>query len=76
MGDDPLCGYDHKARMMGYLVGDRLDTVMSVLGDEITSPRAIVAIENQVLSAADNQTIDFGNFGSPQFAESRRKFTE
>jgi hypothetical protein len=66
MQDDPLRGNVPKARAIGNPVGDRLDAIVPVFGDEIANPFVIVAIENQILRALNNQAIYFDNFGASQ----------
>ena len=66
MLDDPLRGNVPKARAIADPVGDGLDAIVPVFGDEIASPFVVVAIENQILRALNNEAIYFDNFGASQ----------
>ena len=56
------------ARAVRQFVGDRLDAVAAILRNEVFNPIPVVAEEDQVFCATDNQPVDLDDLGALQLA--------
>jgi len=66
----------HIAAIMLECLCDRLNAIAAVLGDKAFNPRTVIAVENQILGALNNQAVYVGDFCPPQFVHARLEFRE
>ena len=52
----------HIAAIMLECLCDRLNAIAAVLGDKAFNPRTVIAVENQILGALNNQAVYVGDF--------------
>jgi hypothetical protein len=67
---------NHITAIMLECLRDRLNAIAAVLSDEAFNPCMVIAIQNQVLGALNNEAVKIGDFLRLQFTKARLEFRE
>jgi hypothetical protein len=67
---------NHITAMMLECLRDRLNAIAAVLGNEAFNPRMVIAVENQIFGALNNEAVKIGDFLRLQITLARFEFRE